>query len=54
MMMRERRKELFVWHAIGASRGIVNRVMLLEAVEIYPRDPLLSVFETLSDNSISS
>ncbi len=34
MMMRERRKELFVWHAIGASRGIVNRVMLLEAVAI--------------------
>ena len=43
MMMRERRKELFVWHAIGASRGIVNRVMLLEAVAIYAPGGLIGV-----------
>ena len=43
MMMRERRKELFVWHAIGASRGIVNRVMLLEAVAIYTPGGLIGV-----------
>ncbi len=43
MMMRERRKELYVWHAIGASRGIVNRVMLLEAVAIYAPGGLIGV-----------
>ena len=43
MMMRERRKELYVWHAIGASRGIVNRVMLLEAVAIYALGVLIGV-----------
>ena len=35
MMMKERKKELFVWHAIGASRAIVNRVMLTEALIVY-------------------
>jgi len=43
MMMRERRRELFVWHAVGASRGIVRRIMLLEAVAVYVPGSLLGV-----------
>ena len=35
MMMKERKKELYVWHAIGASRSIVYRVMQTEALLIY-------------------
>lgn len=35
MMMKEREKELYVWHAIGASRAVVNRVMQAEALLIY-------------------
>ncbi len=35
MMMKERRKELYLWHAIGATRSIVNRVMLGEAILIH-------------------
>ena len=35
MMMGERRKELYVWHAIGASRGTVLRIMLGETLLIY-------------------
>lgn len=31
MIMKERMKEIFVWHSVGASRSIVNRVMLSEA-----------------------
>lgn len=44
MMMRERQKELYVWHAIGASRDIVNRVMLQEAVAIFAFGGLTGVF----------
>ncbi len=43
MMMRERRRELFVWHAVGASRGIVRRIMLSEAVAVYVPGSLLGV-----------
>lgn len=35
VMMRERQKELYVWHAAGASGGIINRVMLAEAGMIH-------------------
>ena len=43
MMMKERKKELYVWHAIGASRSIVNRVMQTEALLIYGIGGLLGV-----------
>jgi len=43
MMMKERKKELYVWHAIGASRSIVNRVMLTEALLICGIGGLLGV-----------
>ncbi len=43
MMMRERRRELFVWYAVGASRGIVRRIMLGEAVAVYVPGSLLGV-----------
>ncbi len=32
ILMKERVKELFVWHSIGASQNIINRVMLTEAL----------------------
>ncbi len=35
ILMKERTKEIFVWHTIGASRGIVSRIMLSEALIIY-------------------
>ncbi len=35
MMMKERRKELYLWHAIGATHAIVDRVMLREAMLIH-------------------
>ncbi len=44
MMMKERKKELYVWHAIGASRTVVNRVMLLEALAIHATGALLGIF----------
>ena len=31
MLMKERKKELYVWHAVGASRALVQSVMLREA-----------------------
>ena len=43
MMMKERKKELYVWHAIGASRAVVNRVMLLETFSIYATGALLGI-----------
>ena len=43
LMMGERRKELYVWHAIGASRGIVLRVMLRETLLIYLSGSLLGI-----------
>ncbi len=43
MMMKERKKELYVWHAIGASRAVVNRVMLLETFSIYAAGALLGI-----------
>ena len=43
MMMKERKKELYVWHAIGASRAIVNRVMQTEALLLYGIGGLLGV-----------
>ncbi len=43
MMMKERKKELYVWYAIGASRSIVNRVMQTEALLIYGIGGLLGV-----------
>jgi putative ABC transport system permease protein len=43
MMMGERRGELYVWHAVGASRGIVRRVMLGETLAIYIPGSLLGV-----------
>jgi len=43
MMMKERKKELYVWHAIGASRAIVNHVMQTEALLIYGIGGLLGV-----------
>lgn len=43
MMMKERKKELYVWHAIGASRAIVNRIMQIEALLIYGIGGLLGV-----------
>ena len=43
MMMKERKKELYVWHAIGASRAVVNRVMLLETFFIYAAGALLGI-----------
>ncbi len=43
MMMGDRRGELYVWHAVGASRGIVRRVMLQETVAIYVPGSLLGV-----------
>ena len=42
-MMGERRKELYVWHAVGASRGIVLRVMLRETLLIYLPGSLLGI-----------
>ncbi len=35
MMMKERKKELYLWHAIGATRSIVNRIMMREALLIH-------------------
>ena len=43
MMMKERKKELYVWHAIGASRAVVNRVMLRESLMIYAAGALLGI-----------
>ena len=43
MMMKERKKELYVWHAIGASRAVVNRVMLRESFLIYATGALLGI-----------
>lgn len=43
MMMKERKKELYVWHAIGASRAVVNRVMLWESLIIYAAGALLGI-----------
>ena len=43
LMMGERRKELYVWHAVGASRGIVLRVMLGETLLIYLPGSLLGI-----------
>ncbi len=43
MMMKERKKELYVWHAIGASRSVVYRVMLWEAFLIYLAGALLGI-----------
>lgn len=31
MLMKERKKELYVWHTVGASRSIIRNVMLREA-----------------------
>ena len=42
-MAKERKKELYVWHAIGASRAVVNRVMLLETFFIYTAGALLGI-----------
>ncbi len=35
ILMKERVKELFVWHAIGASKNIIDRVMLSEALIVH-------------------
>ncbi len=35
ILMKERIREIFVWHSIGASRELVNRVMLSEALIVY-------------------
>lgn len=35
MLVKERMKEIYVWHAIGASRRIVKRIMLTEAFWIH-------------------
>ncbi len=35
ILMKERVKELFVWHCIGASQSVVNRVMLTEALIVH-------------------
>ncbi len=43
MMMKERKKELFVWYAVGASRAIVNRVMQAEAVYVFGAGGVLGV-----------
>ncbi len=43
MMMKERRKELYLWHAIGAARSVVNRVMLKEAMLIYGTGTVVGV-----------
>lgn len=51
MMMKERKKELYVWHAIGASRAVANRIMLLEAFFIYAAGALLG---TLADDVFST
>ncbi len=43
MMMKERKKELYVWHTVGASRDVVNWVMLWEALLIYGAGALLGI-----------
>ncbi len=35
ILMKERVKEIFVWHSIGASRSLINRVMLIESCMVY-------------------
>ncbi len=35
LLMKERVKEIHVWHCVGASRGIVSRVMLTEALLVH-------------------
>ncbi len=35
ILMKERIREIFVWHSIGASRELVNHVMLSEALIVY-------------------
>lgn len=32
MLMKERKRELYVWHTVGASQGLIMRVMLREAL----------------------
>ncbi len=46
MMMKERRKELYIWHTVGASRGIVYRVMLQEALIIHASGAIIGVLPT--------
>lgn len=46
MLMKERIKEIFVWHTIGASRSMVNRVMLTEALMIHLTGGLAGVLIT--------
>ncbi len=35
VMMKERKKELYTWHALGASRSVVSGVMLKEALYVH-------------------
>ncbi len=35
ILMKERTGEMYVWHSIGASRNIMNKVMLSEAAVVY-------------------
>ena len=35
ILMKERTGEMYVWHSIGASRNIMNKVMLSEAAMVY-------------------
>ncbi len=43
MMMKERRKELYVWHTVGASRTIIKKVMVKEAFLVHGTGAILGI-----------
>ncbi len=47
MLMKERVREMFVWHTIGASGGVVNFVMLTEALIVHAVGAVLGVIFAL-------